>query len=81
MIDKMVEGFVPIAIRDDYGGNMTVSFNAETKKFLLSTNGKLAGPYSLEEIKVLKENLNDVIEMNGMYLFLTAYTVQGEQKG
>lgn len=80
MFEEVTQGYVPIAVRDDYAGNMTISFNTETNQFLVSTNGKLAGPYSLDELKIIKENISDVIEMDGMYLFLTKYTVLGVEE-
>lgn len=79
MIDKMTEGFKPIAVRDDRQGNTVVSFNTETREFLLSVSGKLAGPFKLNELRALRENLNDVIDMEGRYLFIKEYTSRGEK--
>lgn len=79
-IKDMTEGFVPIAVRDDLYGNTVVSYKTETREFLLSINGKLAGPMKLEEIRALRENLNDVLDMpRGKYLFIKEYTVRGQK--
>ena len=79
MLDEMTEGYVPIAVRDDRSGNTVVSYNSETQEFLVSVSGKLAGPFKLNELKVLRENINDVIEMRGRYLFIKEYTLRGEK--
>ena len=78
-MDEMTKGYVPIAVRDDHMGNTVVSFNTEERKFLLSVDGKLAGPFTLNELKALNENINDVVSMKGMYLFIKEYTARGEK--
>jgi uncharacterized protein (UPF0264 family) len=80
MIDNLTEGFMPVAVRDDHNGNTVVSFNTETREFLLSVSGKLAGPFKIEELKVLRENINDVVEMRGRYMFIKDYDVRGDKK-
>ena len=69
----LTEGFLPIAVRDDRAGNTVISFNPETREFLLSVSGKLAGPFTKDEIMALRENIGDVVEMRGRYLFIEEY--------
>ena len=75
----LTEGFLPIAVRDDRAGNTVISFNPDTREFLLSVSGKLAGPFKLTEIKALIENLRDVIEMKGRYLYIEDYDARGNR--
>lgn len=79
MIEEMIKGYRPVAVRDDFAGNTVVSFNTETRKFLLSVSGKLMGPIDLDEIKALLENLKDIVEMKGHYNYIKEYDVQGNK--
>jgi hypothetical protein len=78
MLDEITEGYVPIAVRDDRLGNTVISHNTEKRDFLLSVSGKLAGPFSLNELKALIENIGDVIEMKGRYLYIKEYDAHGK---
>jgi hypothetical protein len=80
MLDELTEGFIPVAVRDDRNGNSVISFNPETRKFLLAVSGKLAGPMSLDELKALKENMVDVIDLKGRFIYLQGYDVYGNLK-
>lgn len=71
------EDYAPIAVRDDRSGNTVISYSTEHRDFILSVSGKLMGPISLNEIKALVENLKDVIEMRGQYLFIKDYDSHG----
>jgi len=76
---ERVEGFKPIAVRDDRLGNTVISYNTGTREFVLTVSGKFAGPFTLGELKALKENLNDVIDMKGRYLFIKEYDQYGQR--
>lgn len=78
-LDDMTKGFIPVAVRDDRAGNTVISYNTETREFLLSVSGKLAGPFTLDELKALTDNLGDIIEMKGRYLFIQEYDVKGNR--
>lgn len=73
------KGFRPIAVRDDRMGTCVISFNPESKLFFLVTDGKGAGPFNLQELKALKENLTDVIDLKGRFIYLEEYTAEGEK--
>ncbi len=75
----MTKKFVPIAVRDDCAGNTVVSYDVEDEAFLVAISGKLLGPITLAEIKSLRDNLNDVIEMGGRYLFIKEYDTNGRK--
>jgi hypothetical protein len=74
----IAEGYKPIAVRDDIAGNTVISYSTENRDFILAVSGKLMGPVTLKEIKALRENLNDVIELKGRYLFIKEFNVTGE---
>lgn len=78
MVD-IKEEFFPIAVRDDLNGKNIISYNPQTKEYLLSISGKLAGPITLKEIEILQENLKDVLELKGRYLFIKEYDIQGNR--
>lgn len=73
------EGYTPIAVRDDIVGNTVISFNTETRDFILAVSGKMLGPVTLKEVEALTLNLQDVIEMKGRYLFIQDYDAAGNQ--
>jgi len=77
---EAAEGYKPIAVRDDISGNTVISFNTETRDFVLAVSGKIMGPITMKEIKALRENLSDVIEMKGRYLYIKDFTVDGTPK-
>lgn len=79
MIEKIIKDFKPIAVRDDYHGKAVISYNIETQEFLLSVSGKLMDPINLKEITILRDNLNDVLEMRGRYHFIKEYDVKGNK--
>ena len=73
------EGFRPVVVRDDRMGTCVISFNIERKLFFLVVDGKGAGPFNLQELKALKENLIDVIDLKGRFIYLEEYTAEGEK--
>lgn len=77
---EVAEGYKPIAVRDDISGNTVISFNAERRDFILAVSGKMLGPVTSKELAVLNDNISDVLEMKGRFLFIDSYTVTGEQK-
>lgn len=74
---KVAEGYKPIAVRDDITGNTVISFNTETRDFILSVSGKMLGPLTTKELTTLNLNIGDVIEMKGRFLFIDSYDVDG----
>lgn len=78
-IDHYTEGYVPVAVRDDRSGNTVISFSTEKRNFILAVSGKISGPFTLDEVKALKDNLEDIIEMKGRYLFISEYDVRGNK--
>ncbi len=78
---EAAKGYKPIAVRDDIAGNTVISFSTENRDFILSVSGKLMGPLTLKEIKALQENIGDVIEMKGRYLFIKEFDVHGNETG
>ncbi len=73
------ENYRPIAVRDDFSGNTVISFNPETRDFILAVSGKLLGPLTSKEMGALNSNITDVLEMKGRFLFTDGYTVTGER--
>lgn len=69
----MKVNYKPIALRDDYNGKSVISFNTETKRFSCSVGDKSIEPLTLRELEVLRDNLTDVLEMKGRYLFIKDY--------
>ena len=81
IFDEVTRGYKPIAVRDDRSGNTVVSHNPEEGKYRLSVSGKLAGPYTMRELEVLRDNIADVIDMKGLPPhYLKDYDVYGEQQ-
>jgi hypothetical protein len=80
------QGFRPIAVRDDRQGKCVISFNLETKEFYLVVNSSTdkppvgAGPFTLNDLKQLVENVKDVIGLKGQYLFIEEYEVDGSRR-
>ena len=71
------KGFVPIAVRDDRGGNCVISYNTLNKKYFLVINGHGAGPFTLPDMKQMVENMKDVIDLKGRYIYIEDYDVDG----
>lgn len=74
------EGFKPVAVRDDQLGTCVISFNPDLKEFFLVVNGKGMGPVNLKDLKSLRENINDVIDLKGQFLYIESYNANGTQK-
>jgi len=74
---EAAEGYKPIAVRDDICGNTVISFNTETRDFILSVSGKLLGPVTVKEMSALRDNISDVIDMKGRFLYIDSYDVTG----
>jgi hypothetical protein len=72
------EGYLPVAVRDDRNGTCVMSFNPVTKMFYFSINEIAAGPFKLDELKGLKENIDDIVSMRGQFVFITAYDAYGK---
>ena len=78
MSDLLIpEGFHPIAVRDDRMGTCVISFSPSRKRFYLVIDGQGAGPFDIQNLKALKENLADVIEMKGRFIYITEYEADG----
>lgn len=73
------KGYRPIAVRDERMGACVLSYNEENKTFIIVLGEKIAGPYVLDELKLLAANMKDVIEMRGQYLFITEYGPDGRK--
>jgi hypothetical protein len=71
------QGYSPIAVRDDRGGNCVISFNPAKKSYFMVINGQGCGPLSLEDMKQMVENMKDVIELKGMYVYIQDYDADG----
>lgn len=81
MADILIpEGFRPIAVRDDRMGTCVISFHPERRLFFLVTDGKGAGPFKLNELKALVENLKDVIDLKGRFIYIEDYEPDGTKK-
>ena len=78
---ETAEGYRPIAVRDDIAGNTVISYSTEGQDFILSVSGKLLGPLTLKEMKALRENISDVIEMKGRFLYIKEFDVHGNETG
>jgi hypothetical protein len=76
--DPIPEGYLPVAVRDDRHGTNIMSFNPVTKMFYFSINGIAAGPFKLDELQSLKENVDDIASMKGHFIFITAYDSYGK---
>jgi len=76
--DPIPEGYLPVAVRDDRNGTCVMSFNPVTKMFYFSVNEIAAGPYKLDELKSLRENIDDIVTMKGHFVFITAYDAYGK---
>lgn len=80
MSESKIKGYCPIAVRDDRGGNSTVSYNPDEKKFIFSISGDvIERPLTIQEINLLKDNFEDIISMRGRYLFLKDYDLDGKK--
>jgi hypothetical protein len=71
------QGYVPIAVRDDRQGNCVISYNTLNKKYFLVINGSGAGPFTLPDMKQMVENMKDVIDLKGRYIYIEDYDVDG----
>lgn len=71
------KGYVPIAVRDDRGGNCVISYNTSTRKYFLVINGSGAGPFSLPDMRQMVENMKDVIDLKGRYIYIEDYAADG----
>lgn len=76
----MEEVFKPIALRANHLGICVISVWPEKKLFVVSVNGNVAGPFKLLEIEAIRDNFNDLLEMNGQYLFLNEFDIYGREK-
>jgi hypothetical protein len=74
------EGFKPIAVRDDRLGICVISYNHDLKEYFLMVNGKGVGTFNLRDLKSLKENLADVIELKGRFVYIESYNADGTLK-
>lgn len=81
IFEEVTNGYTPIAIRDDRSGNTVVSHNPIEGKYLVSVSGKLSGPYTMRELEVLKDNVQDVLDMKGLPPhYLKDYDIYGRQQ-
>ena len=76
---EIPEGYRPIAIRDDRMGACVVSYHHSKQRFFFAIDGKAAGPFTVNELKALVENLKDVIELKGRFIFIDEYDVYGKR--
>lgn len=79
-INDMEEQFKPIALRANHLGTCVISVWPDEKQFIVSVNGTVAGPFKLREIEAIRDNFNDLLEMNGQYLFLNDFDIYGREK-
>jgi len=77
---RVPEEFKPVAVRDDQFGTNVISFNPDTKTFYLVVNGVSMGPLDMRDLKGLKENICDVIDLKGRFVFIESYNADGTQK-
>jgi hypothetical protein len=80
MTVEIPDRFKPVAVRDDRLGTTVVSFDPDTKEFFIVVNGKQMGPLMLADIKCLRENLNDIIDLKGRFVYIESYNPDGSQK-
>lgn len=69
----------PIAVRDDRMGTCVISYNHKLQRFYFAIDGKGAGPFSINELKALVENLKDVIDLKGRFIFIEDYNPDGSK--
>lgn len=74
-----LDQYRPVAVRQNGLGNCVISYWPAGKLFICSVNGALSGPYTIREIESLRDNFNDVIELNGSYLYISEYDIYGQE--
>ena len=79
-LEKIEKAYKPVAIRKNGLGNCVISYNTDDKSFIVSVNGKLSGPFVLGEIEAIRDNFSDLLEMRGMYLFMSHFDIYGGEK-
>jgi len=67
------KGYKLIAVRQERFGTNEIYFHAELKRFVIYMNSKMSPPFTLDELKVIKENIDDVISMRGSYNYIEDY--------
>jgi hypothetical protein len=75
------EGFKPIAVRDDRLGTTVISYNPDTKEYILVVGEHSMGPLKKIDLKCLLENVKDVIDHEGHFIYIEEYGVDGSRRG
>jgi hypothetical protein len=64
------QGYLPVAVRDDRYGKCRVYHHPSINSYFLSVNGKILGPLNVAELRNIRENVDDVLELRGRYVYL-----------
>ena len=73
------KGFRPIAVRDDRMGNCVISYHIGKKQYYVAINGQGMGPINLNDMRQLIENMKDVVDLKGRYIYIEDYNADGSQ--
>lgn len=60
-------------------GNCVISYNYEKKLYVVMVNKKPVGPLTLNELRAMVENIHDVLDLRGRYVFIDEYDVYGDK--
>lgn len=73
-------GFTPIAVRDDKLGTTVISYNPDRKEYFIVVNDRTMGPLKKADLECLIENVKDVLDHKGPYLYIEEYAPDGQRR-